>query len=115
MLGVQISGLPAWLMWRAIYLAKLPSFEKKLRVALEWILDLFFPRNFVQILTLQGFDQIARRLAFIRQQPSTPVPGKSDAISISRPAENSQIIQDGEGLNNQRSNGKPGIKSERSI
>src|ERR1700731_2791238 len=35
-LGLQFSGLLAWGLWRAIYLMKLPRFEKKLRVALSW-------------------------------------------------------------------------------
>jgi NADH dehydrogenase len=34
-------------MWRAIYLAKLPGFEKKVRVLIDWLLDLVFPRDIV--------------------------------------------------------------------
>ena len=48
-LGVQFSGFPAWVVWRTIYLFKLPRFEKKVRVALDWTLDLFFSRELVQI------------------------------------------------------------------
>lgn len=48
-MGVQFSGILAWAMWRAIYLSKLPRFEKKLRVALDWILDLFFARDVVRL------------------------------------------------------------------
>lgn len=43
--GVRFSGFVAWLLWRAIYLAKLPGLEKKVRVALDWTLDLLFPRD----------------------------------------------------------------------
>lgn len=46
-LGVNFSGFVAWWMWRTIYLAKLPGAEKKLRVALEWTLDLLFKKDFV--------------------------------------------------------------------
>ncbi len=46
-MGRQFSGLLAWLLWRGIYLSKLPGLEKKLRVALDWIIDLFFPRDIV--------------------------------------------------------------------
>jgi NADH dehydrogenase len=35
-------------MWRTIYLSKLPRFEKKLRVALDWTLDLLFTKDLVQ-------------------------------------------------------------------
>jgi len=45
--GRRFSGLLAWLMWRAIYLAKLPGIEKKARVFFDWTLDLFFPRDIV--------------------------------------------------------------------
>lgn len=44
-LGMRFSGLPAWLMWRAIYLGKLPGLDRKLHVLLDWIFDLFFPRE----------------------------------------------------------------------
>ncbi|HET9396093.1 MAG TPA: FAD-dependent oxidoreductase, partial [Nitrospiraceae bacterium] len=44
-LGFQFSGFIAWWLWRTIYLMKLPGFERKLRVAIDWTLDLFFPRD----------------------------------------------------------------------
>jgi NADH dehydrogenase len=46
-MGVNFSGFVAWWLWRSIYLSKLPGFEKKVRVALEWTLDLFFKKDFV--------------------------------------------------------------------
>ena len=55
--GFQFSGFPAWFMWRTIYLAKLPRFEKKLRVALDWTLDLFFSKDLVQISTSTRFSK----------------------------------------------------------
>jgi NADH dehydrogenase len=45
--GRRFSGLLAWFMWRSIYLGKLPGMEKKVRVALDWAIDLFFPRDIV--------------------------------------------------------------------
>jgi NADH dehydrogenase len=45
--GRRFSGLLAWFMWRGIYLSKLPGLEKKLRVLLDWTIDLFFPRDIV--------------------------------------------------------------------
>jgi NADH dehydrogenase len=49
--GVTFSGFFAWWLWRTIYLSKLPRFEKKVRVALNWTLDLFFRKDFVQYLS----------------------------------------------------------------
>jgi NADH:ubiquinone reductase (H+-translocating) len=48
--GINFSGFLAWWLWRTIYLTKLPRTEKKVRVALDWTLDLFFSRDFVQYL-----------------------------------------------------------------
>jgi NADH dehydrogenase len=50
-LGFQFSGFIAWFLWRSIYLAKLPRFEKKARVAIDWTLDLFFSKDLVQFQT----------------------------------------------------------------
>ena len=49
-LGINFSGFVAWWLWRTIYLLKLPRTEKKLRVALDWTLDVFFSKDFVQYL-----------------------------------------------------------------
>jgi len=49
-LGINFSGFVAWWLWRTIYLLKLPRIEKKLRVALDWTLDVFFSKDLVQYL-----------------------------------------------------------------
>ena len=46
--GLRFSGLLAWMMWRAIYLSKLPGLERKVRVFVDWSIELFFPRDIVQ-------------------------------------------------------------------
>lgn len=46
--GMNFSGFIAWWLWRTIYLSKLPRFEKKVRVALDWTLDLVFSKDLVQ-------------------------------------------------------------------
>jgi NADH:ubiquinone reductase (H+-translocating) len=48
-LGMRISGLPAWLLWRSVYLAKLPGFDRRLRVGLDWLTALLFPAELVQL------------------------------------------------------------------
>jgi NADH dehydrogenase len=47
--GVQFSGFAAWWLWRTVYLGKLPRFEKKLRVALDWTLDVLFSKDLVHL------------------------------------------------------------------
>lgn len=41
--GIKLSGFIAWLMWRNVYLMKLPGWDRKVRVGLDWGLDLMFP------------------------------------------------------------------------
>jgi NADH dehydrogenase len=53
-LGVRFSGLIAWCLWRSIYLGKLPGLQKKVRVALDWTLDVFFSKDIVQLPTLRS-------------------------------------------------------------
>ncbi len=42
-LGIPVSGLPAWFLWRSYYLLQVPSMFRKARIALDWTLDLVFP------------------------------------------------------------------------
>jgi len=53
-LGFNFSGVIAWSLWRAIYLSKLPRIEKKVRVVLDWLLDLIFTKDLVQFQTVRG-------------------------------------------------------------
>lgn len=53
-LGFNFSGVIAWSLWRAIYLSKLPRIEKKVRVILDWMLDLIFSKDLVQFQTARG-------------------------------------------------------------
>jgi NADH dehydrogenase len=50
---MRFSGLLAWLMWRGIYLTKLPGIERKTRVLMDWIIELFFPRDIIQTIDLR--------------------------------------------------------------
>ncbi|MEX0931821.1 MAG: NAD(P)/FAD-dependent oxidoreductase [Candidatus Paceibacterota bacterium] len=42
---VRLSGAFAWYIWRTIYLFKFHSFRKRLRIALDWTINLFYPRD----------------------------------------------------------------------
>jgi NADH dehydrogenase len=59
-LGVNFSGFFAWFLWRTLYLSKLPRLEKKVRVALDWTLDVFFSKDIVQIITPRDAEHIHR-------------------------------------------------------
>jgi NADH dehydrogenase len=82
LLGVRLSGFFAWLVWRTLYLGKLVGFGNKLRVVLDWSLDLFVERSSSQI--------YARRelLAVAASDQPEPVPAPERAsASRTRAAE----------------------------
>ena len=47
--GIKISGFLAWFLWRGIYLAKLPTLNRKFEVAINWACSIPFPPNIVQL------------------------------------------------------------------
>jgi NADH dehydrogenase len=49
--GVKLSGFLAWWLWRTIYLMKLPGLDRKIRVAVDWALNLLLPPDIVQLRT----------------------------------------------------------------
>jgi NADH dehydrogenase len=65
-LGLRFSGFAAWWLWRAVYLGKLPGLSKKLRVAIKWSLDLLFPREIEQLVTLRDVEGMEKLGATLR-------------------------------------------------
>lgn len=51
---VRFAGLLAWMMWRGVYLSRLPGLERRVRVLIDWVIELFFPRDIVQTIDLEG-------------------------------------------------------------
>src|SRR5207245_10487310 len=43
-LGVKVSGLLGWFLWRSCYLLRLPTLDRRIRVAIDWTLDLLLKR-----------------------------------------------------------------------
>jgi NADH dehydrogenase len=43
--GMNVHGFLAWFLWRNYYLSKIPKFDKRFRVMLDWFVDLFFDRD----------------------------------------------------------------------
>ena len=52
--GIRFSGFVAWLVWRSAYLMKLPRLERKVRVLGQWLLELCFARDTVQLVTAES-------------------------------------------------------------
>jgi NADH dehydrogenase len=75
-MGLRFSGFFAWWLWRTIYLLKLPGFERKLRVMLDWTLDLFFARDIVYLRSLHN----------VRSAPAVSHPTASPEVCPIEPA-----------------------------
>jgi NADH dehydrogenase len=88
-LGMRFSGFVAWWLWRGVYLSKLPTISKKVRVAIKWSLDLLFPREIGQLVTLRDVERVERLAETLREkrEATEPVGGAS------RPAERARTGQ----------------------
>jgi len=45
MMGFKLSGFLTWWIWRSVYLMKIPSFSRKVKVAMDWTWELLFSRD----------------------------------------------------------------------
>jgi NADH dehydrogenase len=68
--GLKFSGVVGWVLWRTVYLLKLPRLEKKLRVGLQWALHAVFDRDLGQYVTLRDVASLNRLLETTRQDAS---------------------------------------------
>jgi NADH dehydrogenase len=68
-MGHQFSGFIAWFLWRTYYLLRIPLLEKRIRVMLDWTLDLFFERDLVQLAVSRE-----RRLVSRTESPGEKLP-----------------------------------------
>jgi NADH dehydrogenase len=59
LLGIHVHGFLAWWIWRNYYLANLPTLQKKIRVLVDWIIDIFFRRD---VTMLKTFSEEQRRI-----------------------------------------------------
>jgi NADH dehydrogenase len=47
--GIKLKGWPAWLMHRTYHMSRIPSFNRKVRVVVDWTLALFLKREVVSL------------------------------------------------------------------
>ncbi len=59
-MGYRFSGWIAWFLWRTYYLMRIPQLEKRVRVMMDWTLDLFFTRDLVQLAVSRERHKTAR-------------------------------------------------------
>ncbi|TDO45915.1 NADH dehydrogenase [Kribbella sp. VKM Ac-2527] len=59
--GVKLKGWPAWFLHRTYHVSRVPTFNRKARVVLDWTLALFFRREVTSLGSLQMPNEEFRR------------------------------------------------------
>lgn len=59
-MGIKLSGFFAWIIWRSLYLTKIVGVSNKIRVMVDWTLDLLIERSFTQIGPDRGSHPVAQ-------------------------------------------------------
>lgn len=65
--GIRLRGFPAWFMHRTYHVSRVPTFNRKVRVLLDWTTALFFRREVVSLGALHR-----PRAAFAKSNPRLP-------------------------------------------
>lgn len=65
--GIKLTGLPAWAMHRAYHLGRIPSFNRKIRVLVDWLLAFVLRREVVALGQLHD-----PREEFVEATPASP-------------------------------------------
>lgn len=47
--SVDLAGKFTWWLWRTVYLFKFLSWKKRIRIVVDWTLDMFYPRDITAI------------------------------------------------------------------
>jgi hypothetical protein len=66
-------------LWRTVYLMKLPKLEKKIRVGLQWVRKLVLERDIAQYINTRDIESVYRLLETARQPHGAPTPKVSAA------------------------------------
>jgi NADH:ubiquinone reductase (H+-translocating) len=61
--GIKVKGWPAWFIHRTYHVSRVPTFNRKARVVMDWTLALFFRREVVSMGSLQHPNDEFRRAA----------------------------------------------------
>jgi len=81
--GLKVSGFAAWLMWRGLYLLRMPTFARKSRLFLEWSWAMFFPPDIAHL----GFRRTPRRGASPTPATSAGSDGSPAGTSVGTAAQ----------------------------
>lgn len=89
--GVKVRGLPAWFMHRSYHVSRIPSWNRRIRVVIDWTLALFLRREVVALGELhsprQSFTEVTPPVAVIERPGPDPVhsPDRADGARGAAP------------------------------
>ena len=49
LLGIKLTGFIGWFVWRTLYLLKMIGTSTKIRIVMDWTLDLLIERSIAQL------------------------------------------------------------------
>jgi NADH dehydrogenase len=75
--GLKLSGFVAWLMWRGLYLLRIPTLARKTRLFLEWNWAMFFPPDISHL----GYRRTQRRAPHAPKGRDSPAPAAAPVSS----------------------------------
>lgn len=68
--GLRLSGLPAWMLWRAYYLLLMPTLGRKVRIFVEWTWSMFFAADITHLRFTRTAEADAPSAQSITQTPA---------------------------------------------
>lgn len=70
--GYPVKGFLGWVMYRGAYLTKMPTFSRKVRLVMDWLLELVLPHEAVQLGVTSGKAGRTVRQAGVPDEPGKP-------------------------------------------
>jgi NADH dehydrogenase len=70
--NIRIKGFIAWWVRRTYYLFQMPRWDRRIRIVIDWTVQLFFKNDVVQLDLSRSNEQVVRRRAESGNRPETP-------------------------------------------
>ena len=58
--GMKMQGITAWLLWRLVFIYKMPLFAKRVRVLMDWVEDMLFDRDIARLKFMKREERIKK-------------------------------------------------------
>ena len=100
--GLRLSGLPAWMLWRAYYLLLMPTLGRKVRIFVEWTWGMFFAADITH-------------LRFTRTGEADPPMVPNQGLPRTDPFPLNAVIRANAGIHGGTPNPEPGVRRDDNV